>query len=177
MESRLRSVGFGLRTEFYRWYFWCHNTAFTGLYPVLYILVHLYPVNITLRRAFPPCNSWMSNMEFFEDSLLEWYRYYHSFTLVYYYRSSTWLFFVGSCTLFCLIISFMNLSSDTFLLISSRLTGRSCTALHWEFLIITSSSREAITVSSNGYLYFGISLDGSSAWLNFADRRNSILKL
>ena len=83
-----------------------------------------------------------------EDSLLEWYGYYYSFTIHCILLQIEYIsIFVSSCVLFCLWYLFINLSSDAFLLISSRVTGSSRTVLHRVFLISTNSQCLLIILS------------------------------
>ena len=131
MESRSQSVGFGPMTKLFCWCFWCPSI----LYQVLYVLVQLCPVNITPHQTFHPWNNWMPNMEFFEDSFLESYRYYNSFAIFSILLQIEFTFFSWFCCFIRFIKSFMNLSSDTFLWISSRVTGSSRIALHRVFMI------------------------------------------
>ena len=173
MELQPRSVGF--------WFFIIG--AFDAIAQPLqdltkFSMSFLVQWTLLLIRVFiltiPRCPTWNSlRILFWSDMSITTCLLYNSILLQIKYMS-IFCWFVG----FILsIIPFMNLLFDTFLLILSRITGSSHTLLNGVFFISTSSCREAVTVSSNGSLYFRISLDNPLTWLNFADGRNSILKL
>ena len=69
----------------------------------------------------------------------------------------------------------MNLSNFVLNFISSSVTGSSSTVLNKTYFTSISNFNEAMTVSSSGYVFFGINLDNPSICAIFFDGKNSIL--
>lgn len=134
-------------------------------------LVHLWLICIIVHKCLSSWRSLMSNMKFFQHTLLQSLRYRYPLTKNQYtithqiyayilllFSLLNLLLFYFACNKF-FFVSSMNLSSGVCHFISSRIIGNSCTIFHIICLISSLVLGAVITVSLNGLSFLGIKLD------------------